>query len=419
MVTKRVQIPEQKTYSDARVREFTELLGTLSEGYFSVLNESNAKIMTSDLVANKKVADFVIWLAFDSPDIAKNYFSALGKTGEAETLTSNRVFDFAMTIRYEAANYYFQAIEKIGKTEVLTSEKMMNLAKELGNTVYIPYFRIVAEVGGKTITDNLVVDRRVMEFAKALGKECAACYFLAIAKTGAIDTLTSDRIMRFAKDLGERAADDYFWAIFKAGCHPAGPLTGEMVVNKKVAKFAREINCKSYFDAIGRAGTAKVLTSNEVMDFAKQLGNVSWGYFMAIANTGNIDTLTSEQVINKKVADFARELPYGAEGALDYFNAIGSTGAAKTLTSENVMSFAKRLNPDDLGAYFQVIAETNRVDLLTNNAVINNKALVSSRMGRKEFRAIVRKEKLRTRAVNKTPELNGALKKTLRDNKKD
>lgn len=222
---------------------------------------------------------------------------------------------------------------------------------------------IIGELRKELKDDEKVRERLINVVNFVENHEERISYFHTIAKTGAVDILTSERVIKFLQDIGHSSG--YFFAI---------QATGEIdaLTSDRVIKFAESIGqnlANDYFYLIGTGRGVDTLTSERVIRFAKSIGNEVGSYLSAIRSAETIDLLTSEEVTNEAGIRTVQDLGKRASG---YFHAIatGMTEAADILTSERVTKFAKSLG-NSANSYFSAIIGTKEIDLLTSEEVFD------------------------------------------------
>lgn len=135
-----------------------------------------------------------------------------------------------------------------------------------------------------------------------------------------------------------------------------------------IAEFAEKLGDSKflYLRVIAETGAIDILTSQKVMEFVSSppFEYNAPGYFSAIGLTGEVGILTSQRVM-----DFARSLPESQNGGLfgaeEYFAAIVNTQDVSTLTSQRVIDFARSLPEATATIYFYAIAESGDVSFFT------------------------------------------------------
>ncbi len=294
-----------------------------------------------------------------TPESATQYLGVLAKTKSPETILSPEFAAFFSSLKPEIASIYATLLREeheyhmryYAKTNkdavmkfVLVEGGVMGTSgfmNEIGPRGAEAFLRLITYANHTTKETPKIIGKKVLDFALSIGGNIAAEYFNALK-----DATTND----------DGVTNTYAWA----------RLTNPAVLgNSDFIKSLGTNGARKYFDAAAKMKKTEMMANGKIMDSARALGEYADLYFTAMPKLEYWDTLTSDKTLSA--------MPLvGQVGARDailaYLETLMEKGNVDTLTSEEVIGAVRRLGgagAETIKAYLaRYTAVENRSELL-------------------------------------------------------
>ncbi len=290
--------------------DYFDLLNLVSESKENI--KFDLKAATDERILNKEFADRL--KVFD-PQMMSTVIGVIGITGEVETLTSNRILDFAVQLEHYSLPY-LQSIAQSGYVynPDPTSPDFLD---------YKPKSDAEAKRSFKALTDPEFTTKASAEQLNRLNYSSASNFFEAVGENGSSKDLAKKEVFDFAQTLGDRV----------------GPIYFEMLAKTRSA--------------------SKCTRQDAIEDMAKVPQPLMENYLKAMEKTGAVEAFTSKDTTGF-LADMCSKdtkfTTYGMEACKHYLTAVENSKMPDALMSKTFFEWTKSLRQTDKQEFLSALA---------------------------------------------------------------